>query len=934
MITKSNAKPRISALSAALSFALIAHAGTVHAQESQDPTVATSAPDAVDLEKVEVVGSRIKRAQIEGPAPVTVISADQIEREGFTTISQVLNTLTQSSGIIQTEMDAGSFTQNANVINLRGLGPGRVLVLIDGRRATDYPLPFDGQSNVVNLGSIPAAAVDRVELLAGGASAIYGSDAVAGVLNIVLKKHVDGIDVNAVIGGTTEGGGASKRLQLVGGKQADKLDLVYAFEYLDRQPIWGFQRRVMDSFADDPTLQGSVVNTRSVLLLDPFDSDGDGNIYIDPTPEVCDRFGPDLSHSFRPGRGYYCGRPDDASQFTIRNRDRNLSGYLNANYALDNGVELFGSLSAWNSKGSFNTGTPFWTDTDFDFVINAGADPALDILGIGGQTVSLQRIFTWDEIGGLGRNNQKFDETSWNLTGGIRGTFWNDRLDYEVSYSHSQYDLTRDRRLFIKERVNGYFYGPQIGEVEGIPVYADIPYDRLFNPMTPSVYDSLSEIDHTSAESSNDIVSAVVTGDLFDLPAGPLGFAGVLEWGSQEYRIDLDQRLIDGEFWGFTGTGGGGKRDRTAVGLEFRAPLLDSLTASIAGRYDKYDDITAVDDAFTYNIGLEWRPIESLLLRGSYSTSFRAPDMHYVFSDPSGFFTTVTDEYLCRRDEPGVPLPACTVPDANPSGQRQGNPALEEEEGKSWTYGMVWDAFEGFSLTADYYFIELKNAVDDISIANLLQTEADCRLGVTAGGQPVDITSGECVDALSRITRGPVNDTIFSEQIRNIVTGPINQSYFSTEGIDLNARYGFDTRHMGRFNLELGWSHTLGEERAQFADDPIVQYRDNLQNFNYRSRIRGSIGWKMGAWAATVFGTRYGSLPRWDETGRIGSWSKFNLTLSHEFSDDLSATFIVNNALDKMPPRDPSFDVYPYFSTANYEPYGRELFLQVNYKFN
>ncbi|RYE63287.1 MAG: TonB-dependent receptor, partial [Oxalobacteraceae bacterium] len=392
--------------------------------------------------------------------------------------------------------------------------------------------------------------------------------------------------------------------------------------------------------------------------------------------------------------------------------------------------------------------------------------------------------------------------------------------DYELSYSHGEYKLERNRRLFLEAEVNDYFYGPQLGDVDGIPIY-NIDRQRLYTPLTRQVFDSLSAIDHTEADSSNDTITLTASGDLWELPAGPLAIAGVAEWGSQEYRIDLDPRLANGEFWGFTGSGGGGKHDRYAAGVEFRIPVLESLTASVAGRYDKYDDITAVDDAITYNLGLEWRPLDSLLLRAAYGTSFRAPDMHYVFADPSGFFTTVTDEYLCRRDEPGVPLAQCTVPQANPSGNRQGNPGLKEEEGKSWTYGLVWDAFPGFSLSADYYHVELEDIVDDLDIARVLETEADCRLGVTSGGSPVDINSAECQDAIGRITRAPADGTLFAEQIRNIVVGPINRALQSTSGIDVNAKYALDTARWGDFRFDLAWTHVLDEKRAQFAEDPV-----------------------------------------------------------------------------------------------------------------
>lgn len=149
-------------------------ATTAFAQETDaDEEETTTADGTTTLDAVTVVGSRIKRSEIEGPSPVTVISAEQIEREGFISVYDALNTLTQTTGSIQNELTQSGFTPNAQVLNLRGLGPGRVLTLINGRRAADYPLPYNGQSNFVNLASIPAAAVERVELLSGGASAIY-----------------------------------------------------------------------------------------------------------------------------------------------------------------------------------------------------------------------------------------------------------------------------------------------------------------------------------------------------------------------------------------------------------------------------------------------------------------------------------------------------------------------------------------------------------------------------------------------------------------------------------------------------------------------------------------------------------------------------------------------------------------------------------------
>lgn len=922
-----NRKPLSQAIARAICVpALLALSLASHAQDA-----ASEEEEARELDTITVTGSRLKRVDIEGPSPVTVIDAAQIQREGFTTVFEVLNSLTQTTGNIQVEQDAGTFTQNANGLNLRNLGPGRTLTLINGRRATDYPLPFNGQSNLVNLASIPAAAVERIEVMAGGASAIYGSDAVAGVINIILRQNFDGLVVNARVGGTEDGGGASRRLQLIGGNETGDLSVVYAFEYFDRQPIWGDQRDFQDSLADNPRLNGNVVNTRNVLLLDPFDGNDDGLTYLDPGPAACTAFGSELAYSFRgPSFGYYCGRPDDISQFTLRNQRENLSAMANLTYQLGDTTELYGQFNVFQSDSEFNTGTPFWTLLSANFLIDTGGTDWFDV---GGETVVPQRIFTAAEIGGRARNNQTFDERTWNAVFGIKGLIGDGRFDYDLSWAHSAYDLKRTRPLFLDAAISDYYLGPQLGTgIFGAPVY-HVNRTRLFSPITPDIYQSLIGIDRTDADSSNDTLQAVVTGELWELPAGPIGIAAVAEWGSQDYTIDLDDRLVSGEFWGFTGTGGGGERDRYALGVEFGLPLHDTLNASAALRWDKYDDITAVDDAITWNLGIEWRPIDSLLVRGAYATSFRAPDMHFVFADASGFFSTVDDQFLCRRDEPDTDIDDCTFSGSQFQGSRQGDPNLEEEEGESFTVGVVWNATDNLSMSVDYFDIKLEGIVNDLSVNYIIDREADCRLGVDNDGTAVDINSAECQDILGRIVRAPADGSQFSETLVSIRTGPINRAVQQTTGLDANLDYQMDTDNWGVLRYNLGWSHVLSDKQAQFPQDPVVDLRD--AQLDLRSRMRGSVSWIIGDWSTTLFATRFGSALNERQEGRSASYTRFNLTVEHRFSEALTGRVAVQNLFDKDPIADTfNFQAYPWYTTGIYDPSGREAFVEVEYRFD
>ena len=212
------------ALVAALFVPVIGTAAAQDAQDDEEDTT-TSQSQTATLDKVTVTGSRIKRAEVEGPAPVTVITAAEIEREGFATVYDALNSLTQNTASIQNELNQNGFTPNASFLNLRGLGPGYQLILINGRRAADYPLPYNSQSNAVNLANIPAAALERVEVLTGGASAIYGSDAIAGVVNLIMKTNFEGDQFSLRAGTTTQGGGDSGRFQWIGGNTGDSWSL-------------------------------------------------------------------------------------------------------------------------------------------------------------------------------------------------------------------------------------------------------------------------------------------------------------------------------------------------------------------------------------------------------------------------------------------------------------------------------------------------------------------------------------------------------------------------------------------------------------------------------------------------------------------------------------------------------------------------------------
>ncbi len=906
-----------------------------------------------ELDRVVITGSRISRTAIEGPSPVTVIDREQIDREGFTTVSQALKSLNQVTGLAQNEAQAGTFTQNANSIDIRNLGPGRVLILVDGRRISDYPLPFNGQSNLVNISAIPLAAVDRIEFLASGASAIYGSDAVAGVVNIILRDDLaNSIELNARYGDYTDGGGENVRIQGVGGFLGNRWNITYAFEYFEQDPIFAFQRDFMDSVQDAP-LPNERIASRNAVEIDLFaGAFAPTPIYIDPRTATgqsnpCGAF-PDLELSSRPdpstGERFYCGSETWVGEQSILNGRDQISAYTSGSFELGN-HELFGGINYFQVDADIDTAFNFYFNQTPFFIPNS-ASQSLTPFGIPGTVSQMQRIFTNAEIGGPDSKFQKFEEEVIDFHVGLRGQLFSPYWDYSVSWSSSNYDLQRDRTLLVEALVEDYFFDEVPGGVDptgnGFPV-RNIDYNTVFAPITPEIWQSLTDTESSTADSSNDVFQATVTGDLFDLPSGTVQMAGVLEWGTQEYDISLDPRLVAADtFWGITGTGGGGERDRYAAGVEFAVPLLDTLQLSLAGRFDKYDDITAVDDAFTYNVGVEYRPTERILLRGTYATSFRAPDMHFVFADPSGFFTSVVDEFLCRDEQPGSTLGDCADSDPlryNPNifGERQGNPGLEEEEGDSFTVGFVIEPIDNLSITADWWQVDLDNIVVDNPLGRILELEADCRLGNR------DINTGECQDAISRVIRVADDGTPRARTIEQVNTGPINAANNKVTGIDASMDYVYETDGFGTFALDLGWTHVLDDDFNVFPEDPVENVRD--QSINWRSRVRGSLSWQYSDFSATLFGERFGSTRSFegrlqDEFAvepRMGPQMIYNLSAGYTFLDgQADLTVIVNNLFNETPPIDQEWSGWPYFSFFNYYQFslGQSWAVQFDYRFD
>src|SRR5450830_377107 len=232
--------------------------------QATQPLTEAAAPTAV-----VVTGSRIARTSLEGPSAVTVLTGEDITRQGYKNVFDALNNQVQNSGFVQGADYGNTFTPSANTIIRRGLGPNHTLILLNGRRLADFPIAYAGTVNFTNLANIPSNIVERIEILSGGASAIYGSDAIAGVINIILKNKAEGFDVNVKAGTTSRGGGGDRRVQFTGGQAFGKLNTVFSLELSERDPLSSLQRDFMSARSGTPTNILSRKNLDTGKFIDP-----------------------------------------------------------------------------------------------------------------------------------------------------------------------------------------------------------------------------------------------------------------------------------------------------------------------------------------------------------------------------------------------------------------------------------------------------------------------------------------------------------------------------------------------------------------------------------------------------------------------------------------------------------------------------------------
>ncbi|MEN1971989.1 TonB-dependent receptor [Luteimonas sp. MJ204] len=951
------------ALVAALSMSVT---GLAIAQEATEDESTTTSSSATTLDRVTVTGSLIPQTEIETFTPVTVITAADIQARGFTSVSDVLQKSSFATGGVQGAQSSASFTQGAETVSLFGLPPGYVKYLIDGRPMANYPALYNGSDTFNNISGIPIDLIERIEILPGGQSSLYGSDAIAGVINVILKKRMEGVALNIRGGGYSEGGGNSFRASVATGFSGveDRLNVLLGAQYEERGAIWGYDRDMTKTYFDGG--QGARPASRDFLVHSPFTS----YKWLDPNncANVEHLFDGGEGLAERPGfgDGYYCGSYNSPGYRTLLNSKEATQAYGNLTFDINDSTQLYASALYSRETVKYHVGSNYtWWGTGpgwgyyFDprvgndiadayggYFCGEDPDPAC-LAGLPpGSLLGLQRSFAPEDMGQGGYENtmQRDKSESMRITFGVNGTFGDSAWDYDIGYTRTDYELNEHGWVRWADAMNDYFQervlGPQLG---WDPLFGAYPvfepdYAAFYQPISPEDFAAMTGYAVSRSKTEDEMIRAQVTNaSLFGMPGGDAGLAVALEYGQQSWSYDPHPGYLNGDIWGTTAVAGGGDRDRYAVVTELRMPVLEPLTVTLAGRYDSFKASGRTIDKPTYSLGLEWRPSDTLLLRGKYGTAFRSPTLSDLYQGESGYYTFVTDYYNCSLlgFEPGSTT-NCPAAYGNRQvfGVQEGSTELDPINADVWSAGVVWAPIDRMSVSLDYHSWDIEDEVTQQSPDALMLQEYRCRTGID------EISSTLCQMTLSQITRGATGN------VNEIYTPKVNVSRQTLEALTAGINYAVDAGVVGEFNLRANYTQKLSHEYQQYAEDGMVDMlRRPWWSSDPQRKADASVTWTKNNLSSTLYANWTGSTPNYrarvvdtyDDplSHKIGSFTTYNASFSWSPLENISFSLLVNNLFNDMPPIDDSYlntSGAPYNSSV-WNVYGRAYYLEARYLF-
>ena len=863
MSTQNKHNPLVKAIrNALLAGAAISMAatGSVLAEDADD--------EEADEEEntVTVTGSRIKRTDIEGSLPVTVIDREMIELSGESNAADFLRNMTFNSGG-SFRPQSGSSAQGTASISLRGIGSSRTLVLVDGRRLPKSPSTGSNQ----DLNTIPMGAIERIEVLSDGASAIYGSDAMGGVVNIITRKDFEGAQImlgQASVSLPTDGGdrengsitfgASSDTSSLIGGVSWNKRDIIFARDFYFNSggaSVYG------NSYTD-------IVNG-----FDQFNwtsiPDGNGGT-------ACDF----------PGTGFFTLGNRCAYDFTLVSADEastgNKSLWLKATHEFNDDWSVWANASV-NKASSFGRYAPVPDSSYFSTPLtgdspNNPTNPNGNVWD-GVSTVGVP-VNWWHRFDALGNRDSFVDTELSELMTGMTGNVGDVEVDFGVRITTN---VTNDigRNFLLRSAA--------AAAIESGAYDLRNPYDTPAN-----VLNGMKVTTSRISRYDQDEVWFTAAFDAFEMENGFAQMFVGAEYREEDYSDQYDSLSEAGQVGGSAGNSAGGTRDVTSMYFELLMPVLDNLEVTVAGRQEDYSDYGS---DFAPKVSARWVVSDDMTLRASFGQGFRAPTLDILTQLDSFSADSVRDPQSCinQGQDPGCSLQI--------NGLRTANPSLGSEQSDQYALGLAHQPTDWFNYTVDYYSIEITDRINFFSAQELVNAEI--------AGDPIPAGLG--------VERTP------NGSISRVVQGFGNEGTVEVEGVDINLVFNYEA-FGGRFNHNVQIGHLLKtsvDGGRDLVEDPgtpatrmVIANVYEMDNF--------SVGYNLN-----FIGNQCDDIVAQECIGNVPSWVTHDVQFNYFAPWDGRITVGVRNAGEKRPPvglgnvgsRDYDFNLYDAYGRVTYVQY-------------
>jgi iron complex outermembrane receptor protein len=860
-------------------------------------------------QRVEITGSSLKRIEGETALPVQVIKRADIEKTGVTTAAELLRNISASSALVS---DGASITDSTggqrglNGANLRGLGVSSTLVLLNGRRLANFASPGDNAG--VDLNSIPAGAIQRVEVLKDGASAVYGTDAIGGVVNFITRQDYDGAELGLFASTTKEGGAGKRAGTLSGGLGKYAEDGFNVFGVLDVQQLDALRSTQRQFIQQRPLAEtvpfylssrpypgnirlsgNSTTRANQLAAINAAGYSFNGQPYSQRTVNLS-----------APG----CNPP--ASVYAVDF----LSQACGYDYMADTEIYPDSKKISFLGRGLLRLGA----DTQLSAELMKSRSKTTYVLSpnpttVGGLSFSQLSTNLPRAIADVGtvevrvrakeagnRTNEVTSDAD-RVVLGLSGTLVKD-WEYSTAVSYAA-------NRAVDRYVNGYFLFD--GFAAGIASGA-------INPFGPSsaagkaLVSSLRVDDEARvSKGTAEGIDAKLTGTLGQLPGGAVGIAVGAELRREQQRFMPSALLVSNNIAGDRDSSGSSPplvatnhaRNITSLYTELNAPLSKELEAQFALRYDRYQ---GVGNSTNPKLGLRWQPARSLLVRGSAGTGFRAPSFSELYR-PTVYGTSPAFLYdAVYGDFDQFP----TV--------KQANPDLKPEKSKQYSLGLVVEPVSDLSVSVDYWNIRKTDVIGDLNAKTILENPTRYA---------------------AYITRDPADD------YPTVLLKNENQGQLRTSGLDLEFSYRGLSTPFGRFGAALSGTYILEYKRQFGAQEPLLSNLGRFLNDQViqRWRHRVSIDWDQGPFAATLGNTYYSGytddsyLPD-TQPRRVAAYSLWDLSGSWKATAALQLRAGIQNLLNTDPP----FSNQSYYFLSTYDPTytdprGRTFYASLKYAF-